>query len=121
MGTAAGTVAGTAWVHSRFASGAAALEIACDPDVAAAVLGFTPLTILNEADAELLGKLSDCVNAKSDPQELIDLASTIGISLPESQKRSMALVKQGITRNFRESSSAQLQEYSVKMQMTCSA
>jgi hypothetical protein len=32
------------WIHSRFASGGAALEISCYPRVVGAVLGFTPLT-----------------------------------------------------------------------------
>jgi hypothetical protein len=45
------------WIHSRFASGGAALAIACEPDVVAAVMGLTVPTT-EELAAQILSELN---------------------------------------------------------------
>ena len=106
------------WVHSRFASGGAALAIACAPAAVAAVMGFTPLTRLTDADLELLAKLSACVNAMNQPQ-LNELARTLDIFLSETEQRSEQLAKQEITGRFLKSDPEQLREYATTMKTTC--
>jgi hypothetical protein len=101
-------------VQSRFASGGAALEIADDPKVVAAVLGFTPLTRLTGDDIPLLRKLSTCVNVMN-LQELKELASTLRIALSESEQRTEQDAKMAITDSFLISDSDQLKGYAARM------
>jgi hypothetical protein len=101
-------------VQSRFASGGAALQISDDPQVVAAVLGFTPLTRLTSDDIPLLEKLSECVNAM-DLEQLKDLASTLEIGLSENAQQVPEEARLEITDSFLNSDSGQLKSYAAKM------
>lgn len=98
-------------VQTRFASGQAAIAIADNPQVVAALMGLRPLPLRDQETAALVQSLSACVNAM-DRRQLDDLADGLGITLTSAELGNDQEAKRRITEFIdQEEDAAALERY----------